>query len=53
MSTTTPEYHGCTKFHYEMYHYRCQDREYLYRRENDYFHYGPCTTTSFVELDLL
>ena len=24
-----------------------------YRRENDYFHYGPCTTTSFVELDPL
>ena len=47
MSTTTPEYRGCTKFHYEMYHY------FYYRRENEYFHYGPCTTTSFVELDPL
>ena len=31
MSTTTPEYRGCTKFHYEMYHYHRLDREYLYR----------------------
>ena len=37
MSTTTPEYRGCTKFHYEMYHYRRRERL-LPRR--------PCTTTS-------
>ena len=33
------------------FHYRRDVNNYFhYGREKDYFHYGPCTTTSFVEL---
>ena len=54
-SSTSPETNVCHYFHYRAedpcngtvkFDYLRVYRYFHYRRENDYFHYGSCTTTS-------